>query len=173
MLTCTSTKATPIAISTTLGRISAKVRITSTGAKQTTVTLTDPADNATPGTASATVTATATPVLSLTTFGDPGRGRGRFRLHIAPSRRRTGTGPAYPARRLAAHWRQPAPEFTFTGAPAPAGWPARSAPTSPWHSCTSTAATPIDPGPLGPIGGPGQDRPAGTYEMTATLARPR
>ena len=144
-LTCTSILA-PIAAGTALSAVTAIVNIapSAAGTLQTTASLADGADAATTATATASLDATATPVLVLTTSGTPTTAPAgsvyTLNVDVALS---PGGGPAYdePTVTLVL----PAGE-TFAAAPSIPGWDCVLSAGGTTLTCTSVAATPIDPG---------------------------
>ena len=155
-LTCTSTKTTPIATGTTLGKITAPVTITAAdgaGTYTAVSTLSDTTDHATPVSVTTKVKVTTDPVLKLTTSGTPASASAgtSYTLTLTPSTKATG-GPAY---------HDPALTVTlptgekFTSDPAPTGWTCALSNSTKTLTCTSTSATPIAAGTaLSPVTAP-------------------
>jgi len=173
-LSCTSTATLP-ASSGSLGDVSATVEISSsaTGTLSTDAQLSDGADAATTVVDSPSVKVTPAPTLELSASTSPSTGTtgNSFSLILGPS--------LASASALARH--DPVLEASlpsgeaFVSSPAPgaAGWTC-SLPSSSQLSCTSTAATPISPGSLGPVDVEvdisGQVTTASTLTIDASLA---
>jgi len=121
VLTCTSS--TPIPAGTALAGVTATVDISPAASAdlQTTVSLSDAADLATPATATATVDVTSDPVLQIATSGSPAHAAAgtAYGLTLTPSLGASPAGPAYNDPTLSATL--PAGE-TFAAAPVAGGW---------------------------------------------------
>jgi hypothetical protein len=125
VLSCTSTKLGTISAGSPLGGVTATVDIGPAASGglgfETTASLSDAADAATPATTNQTVQVTPSPVLVLTTWGTPAGATvdNSYTLNLAASLSNAG-GPAYHDPALTVTL--PAGETFATPAPAPAGW---------------------------------------------------
>jgi hypothetical protein len=145
ILTCTSTAA-PIAAGMELSPVTATVDVapSASGWLLTRASLVDTSDLATTATTTATVDATATPVLVLSTSGTPTTATTGtvYTLNVDVALSSEG-GPAYNDPTVAVVL--PTGE-TFTAAPSVPGWDCVLSAGGTTLTCTSVAATPIDPG---------------------------
>ena len=162
-LTCTSTKATPIAPTTTLGKVTVKIVPTKTGTLTTKVTVTDPGDTATPVTKTVTVKATPVPVLGLTMSGIPAKARvgTGYTLTLTPSV----TGTAYHHPKLVVTL--PGGQM-FTTDPTPAGWECALSNSTRTLTCTATVLTGLGKVVVGVHIAPTAE--AGAHTVSATLS---
>ncbi len=147
VLTCTSTRTTPIAAGTSLGTIDATVAFSSTpGAQTTSATLSDTTDGATPVTRTATTTTTpapTTPTLSVTVSAPTTAMSGAHATITVTSSTTTTGGPAHSDPQVTIS----APTgATFAATPAPTGWTCVPGTGRTVLTCTSTAPTPIAAG---------------------------
>lgn len=140
LLTCTSTLGS-IPAGTPLAPVTATVDIapSATGSLQTTASLADSADLATPATTTATVDVTPDPVLDISTSGTPSDAAAgsSYGLTLSPSLGASPAGPAYHDPALSATL--PSGE-TFAAAPVATGWSCALSGGGTVLTCTSTLA---------------------------------